>query len=214
MNIQSGPGLVSAIAEILNRADLQSVIPSWVQMAEAGLNQTLRTREMVQRSTTVSTTPYIVLPTDFREMKSVRIDDPIRGPQRLFLASEDVINDPRLRGTWSTDPKYFTIVGGEIELSPFPASASNPAYTVEMTYFKNITPLDTATAGATNWLLQKAPQVYLYTALAHSSPYLVEDERLAVWTQFATDAVQSLNNEYKASIQAGSNLREVKKTMI
>lgn len=210
MDITTGPGLVEAIAEEINRADLSATIPAWIKMAESGFNQVLRVREQVKRATLTTDTRFIVLPDDFRQMKSVRINDPIKGPTRLFLSSEDSINDPRLRGSWVSDPRYFTIVGSEIELSPFKIGSE---LEVELTYYASVPTLDVTTPGATTWLLDKAPQLYLYAALVHSAPYLVEDERLAVWTQLASDAVQSLNGEYEAGRNAGSTLREVRKSL-
>jgi hypothetical protein len=36
-----------------------------------------------------------------------------------------------------------------------------------------------------NWLIQREPGLYLYQALAHSAPYLKNDERVLVWAQMA-----------------------------
>jgi hypothetical protein len=210
MDITTGPGLVEAIAEEINRDDLLATIPSWIKMAESGFNQALRCREMVKRSTTVTEEAHVVLPLDFREMKSVKIVDPVKGPRTLFLSSEDAINDPRLRGSWVADPRYFTIVGNEIELSPYRPGAT---YEVEMTYFSAVPSLDLTTPGATTWLLAKAPQLYLYAALLHSAPYMMEDARLETWKLLAQDALVALNTEYDRSRTAGSSIREVRKSI-
>ncbi len=209
MDILTGPGLIDAIAEVINREDLNSTIPAWIQMAEAKMNQTLRVREMVKRSVTTATASYIPLPDDFVAMKSVRINH-ANGPVRLFLSSEDSINDPRQRGTWSEHPKYFTIVGNEIELSPFKPGQT---FEVEMTYFSTIPKLDLTTAGATNWLQQRSPDFYLYGALAHSAQYLGEDERLPVWAEIVKNILTDLNLDYETSRTAGSTLREVRKSI-
>lgn len=36
-----------------------------------------------------------------------------------------------------------------------------------------------------NWLILREPGLYLYQALAHSAPYLKDDQRLLTWAQMA-----------------------------
>ncbi|TNC10841.1 hypothetical protein FF100_22075 [Methylobacterium terricola] len=201
MDILSGPGLVEAIAEEINREDLSATIPAWIRMAEAHIAQNLRVREMVRRQHITASDGFVTLPTDFREMKSVRIDTGSGRPRTLFMATEDSISDPRKAGTWANHPMYFTIVGSEIELSPFPNGFTCD---VQMTYFADLPVLDLVTANSTTWLLKKAPHLYFYAALQHSAPYIMEDARLMMWQQLTQDAIGSLNKEYDESIHSGS----------
>jgi hypothetical protein len=83
-------------------------------------------------------------------------------------------------------PLYFSVVGGQFEMCPTPDSE----YSLEMSYFAKIDALTDDTDA--NWLLTDYPDLYLYTSLMHSAPYLKDDERLAVWAQMATKAKEEL----------------------
>jgi len=58
-----------------------------------------------------------------------------------------------------------------------------------------------------NWLLETAPDIYLYGALLHSAPYLAEDTRVAVWAQMYSAAVQNLNNQSERVKNSGTGIR-------
>ena len=73
-----------------------------------------------------------------------------------------------------------------------------------MLYFADIPNLSDVTTS--NWLLSKAPDVYLYGSLLHSAPYLVEDARVNVWAQLYGAAVSRLNEESEAARMSGSGL--------
>ena len=51
MALDTFSGLKSSIADWINRDDLTSVVPSFIVLAEATFNRTIRTRDMVQRAT-------------------------------------------------------------------------------------------------------------------------------------------------------------------
>lgn len=202
MDLTTYAGLRAAIAEEINRDDLTATIPSWIQMAESGFNQTLRLRQMIRREHSVFTGPYSVLPTDFLQMKSV--STAIRNrTQKLVYASEEVMDD--LSGAFCSDrPSHFAIIGNEMKIGPVKAEAE---WDVSMTYYATIPSImDSPTD--TSWLLKRSPQLYLYAALMHSAPYLIEDERLPVWGQLAQAAAASLATEDQASTQTGSTLIE------
>ena len=43
-----------------------------------------------------------------------------------------------------------------------------------------------------NWLLAKYPDVYLYSVLVQSMPYLKDDARLATWIQLRAGMIEKL----------------------
>jgi hypothetical protein len=77
------------------------------------------------------------------------------------------------------------------------------AYDIELLYVAKIPDLATASV---NWVLQDAPDVYLYGSLLHSAPYLVEDARIAVWAQMYSAAVAQLNQSSEKARMSGSGL--------
>jgi hypothetical protein len=168
--------LKSAIADTLNRTDLTDAIPHFIELAEARFNRQLRLRQQVTRATATLDSQYFVVPGDFLEAKSFQINT--NPPTRLEYVSE--YEGDRLKSKVYVSgglPQKFTLVGNQFEVMPAP----DGEYTGELTYFAKIPAL--SAQNTTNWLLQYAPDMYLYGALAHSAPYLREDERLATWAE-------------------------------
>ena len=72
-------------------------------------------------------------------------------------------------------PTHYTNIGTEIQVFPSPDSS----YTAELVYFRNVPKL--SNTNTTNWLLELAPDLYLYGTLLQSAPYLRDDERITTW---------------------------------
>ena len=178
--------LKSAIGDFLNRSDLTSVIPTFIDFAEAEFNRNLRVRQMVTRAEAVIDTRFSAVPADFIEAKDLVIvtGNPVTPLQ--FVTQQEMA---QLRSTSITSagkPLYFSVVGGQFEMCPTPDSE----YSLEMSYFGQIDSLSADTD--TNWLLREYPDIYLYTSLMHSAPYLKDDERITVWAQLASKAKEEL----------------------
>ena len=59
---------------------------------------------------------------------------------------------------------------------------------------------------ATNVVLNEAPDIYLFGALLQAEPFLLNDERVALWRDQFDRAIEQLNNvrereEYMANIR-------------
>jgi hypothetical protein len=187
--------LQDAVTEYLARdqdATLIARIPTFIQLFEAKMNRTLFVRQMEQRSTTTADITadepeFITLPTDFQSMRRVRLSS-VTGKPHLDFMSGTQMDEFRLgSANVSSQPKYFTIFGSEIELAPTP----DADYTVEMVYRKNVPALS---SNPTNWLLDLAPDAYLYGALLESAPYIKEDARIQVWGSGLKSALDDLNS--------------------
>jgi hypothetical protein len=187
--------LVAAVTEYLGRdqdTTLIARIPTFVQLSEAKFNRTLFVRQMEERSTalvdTTSTEPeFISLPSDFQSMRRIRLSSVTGKPRLEFLSGAQIDEFRYSESNVAAQPRYFTIIGSEIELLPTP----NDAYTIEMVYRKNVPDLAT---NSTNWLLTLAPDAYLYGALLEASPYLKNDQRIQVWAAGFSNAIDGLNN--------------------
>lgn len=191
MAISTYTELQAAAANWLARDDLTSRIPEFVALCEAKLNRALFVRQMETRSTTsVDTTDdepeFISLPSDFQSMRRIRLSSVTGKPRLQYLDGAQADEKRYGSGNVSAQPKYFTIMGSEIELIPTP----DDDYTIEMVYRKYIPALS---LNSTNWLLTLAPDIYLYGTLLESAPYIKEDERLQVWAQGFSQTLESLN---------------------
>ena len=174
MALDTFSGLKTTIADYLNRDDLTSIIPSFITLAEAKFNRKLRVRQMVKRATAAIDTQYFAFPTDWLQAKQFILNtNPI-----TYLEYVTNFQGEELRATTVIavgKPQYYSFVGSQIEVIPTP----DTSYTGELTYYGKIPAL--SDSNTSNWLLAYAPDLYLYGALLEASPYLKDDERLAVW---------------------------------
>lgn len=186
--------LKDAVVEYLareNDATLTARIPTFIQLFEAKMNRTLFVPQMERRSTALvnlaaDEPEFISLPSDFQTMRTVRLNG-LAGKPRLQFMSPTQLEDFRYRiDNIPGQPEYFTVFGDEIELARTP----NEAYSLEMRYRSNLPALST---NSTNWLLLKAPDLYLYGTLMESAPYLKEDERIGTWATGYSMALSDLN---------------------
>ena len=190
--------LVSTVADYLNRQDLSAQIPTFIQLAEADLNTRLRCREMIIRATSTNDDEYVKLPLDFLEGINLQLvggQSPLR---YITLDEADIVN---ARQGYNA-PTFYSLMNGAIELVPPPATGVDVE--IEMVYYGKITAL--SEANQTNWLLLKAPDVYLYGALVHAAPFLMDDQRISVFGSFYSQRVEALNDESQKSLHSGSPL--------
>ena len=188
--------LQSTIADYLNRTDLTSQIQTFIQFVEADLNSRLRCREMIVNATATSDGQFVALPPDWLEAINMMIVGG-QSPLRYITPDEaDVIN----KAQTYTSTRFYSMTTGVIELVP-PAVDE---ITVDMVYYGKIPAL--SDANTTNWLLTKAPDVYLYGALSHAAPFLMDDARMGTFGQIYLARVQSLQDESQKSLHSGSAL--------
>ncbi len=184
--------LQTEIANYLARGDLAAEIPSFIVLAEAKFNRSLKCVEMDQRANATidinSAEPqFLSLPLDYQSMRRVRIAS-IAGKPRLFFLPSDLLDEKRFAAQDAPgQPRYFTIFGSELEFFPTP----DAAYTLEMVYRRLIPPL---ALNASNWLLINHPDAYLYGALMEAEPYMKNDQRIATWAQGLTAAIDAINS--------------------
>ena len=202
MAITSYSNLQTSIADFLNRDDLSSTIPTFIDLAEAQMNRDIRHWEMENRVSGQQSQgdQYMQLPADWLE--TIRFHLTGDGTQAVELASLASIADKRA----STEdiagkPRFYAHVRGEFELYPTPDEDTD----FELLYYQKIPAL--SESNTTNWLLDYAPDIYLYGSLLHSAPYLQEDARVAVWAQMYSAAVAQLNAQSERVKNSGSGIR-------
>ena len=104
-------------------------------------------------------------------------------------------------GSTSGTPRTYTLIGDELFLGPAPDSVM----TLEMAYYKKFDSLSSTTA--TNWMITKAPEVYLYGSLLEAEPFLQNDERVPLWQAFYKESVSQLQLADDRDRYSGSVLR-------
>tara|TARA_X000001036_G_scaffold426204_1_gene453325 strand:- start:281 stop:904 length:624 start_codon:yes stop_codon:yes gene_type:complete len=191
--------LKASIADFLNRDDLTAVIPDFITLAEAAINRDVRHYEMENRATASLDQQYLDRPADWLE--TIRINITGGGTRHLEYLSAASMADKRAGAENTTgEPKFFRHAERAFEVFPTP----DGAYEVELLYYEKVPAL--SSTNATNWLLTDHPDVYLYGALLHSSPYLAEDQRIGVWAQLYSAARDRINRSSEDGSFSGSGL--------
>ena len=202
MAISNYTNLKTTIADFLNRDDLTSAIPTFIQLGEAQMNRDIRHWEMEARSSGQQSQgdQYMQLPADWLE--TIRLHLTSQGTDAVELASMASIADKRAQvDDQAGRPRFYAHVRGEFELFPTPDEDTD----FELLYYQKIPAL--SDSNTSNWLLEYAPDIYLYGSLAHSAPYLQEDARIAVWAQMYAAAVSQLNSQSERVKNSGSGIR-------
>jgi len=197
--------LKTSIGDWLNRSDLTSVIPDFISLAEAQVERTLRTRQMIVRANASFDAQYGAVPSDFLEAKSLKLTS--TNPQSpLSFLSIDALDAEMTKHTASGKPKYFGVVGGQLRIVPTP----DATYTTELTYYAKLTKLSTSVAS--NWLLASSPDIYLYGSLLQAAPYLQDDARIQTWATLYERALNDLQTADDRGASSGGALLTRTKT--
>lgn len=139
---------------MLRRGDMVSRIPSFITLAEARFNRTLATLQQEVTTTLDISTAFTNLPADYNKGLVLAYDGQIlkkASPEYLALITE------------TGQPQYYTITGNQLQVAPTP----DQSYTFTIFYLKTIPAL--TDDAPTNWLLDEAPDLYLYEALTHAA---------------------------------------------
>ncbi len=196
--------LKDAIADWLDRSDLTARIPDFIALAEARINRELRIRPMEVRSTMYATVDqqYFNLPGGYIQMRNIQLNTNPTTP--LEYITPEMLD--RLYGSTTTGkPRAYTLIGDEIQLAPIPDSA----YQIEMAFYEKFTPLGDGTSGTVtnNWLTANAPDVLLYGALMEAEPFIKNDERIPVWLNGYSNAIDKLQKADQRDRHSGSAMR-------
>ena len=144
--------LLIGVSDYTGRDDVAHLFGRFTALAETKLNRRLRVRDMDEEiSLTTDANGDATLPADYIEAREVKDSN----GRILRQASINALT--RLYANRSGVPSEFAIVGSVFMVKPTVAA------TFDMIYYEKIPPLET---NSTNWLLTRAPDIYLYaTAL-------------------------------------------------
>tara|TARA_E500000318_G_scaffold16717_1_gene17017 strand:+ start:765 stop:1415 length:651 start_codon:yes stop_codon:yes gene_type:complete len=190
--------LKTNIANYLNRSDLTDQMDMFIDNVEGEVNRRVRRKEMIKRATATADAQYLSLPNDWLEAINVEITSNNFSPiLQQSIESLDIYRKSINNKTGQ--PVYFAFVDDTMELAPTP----DASYTLQLTYYGKIDAL--SDNNTSNFLSNNHPDVYLYGALKHASIYLMEDERVAMFSQLFEKALEELKMEQeKAEFGKGS----------
>jgi hypothetical protein len=204
MSFDTYANLQTEILAKLNRAsdtDAVTRCVSWITLAEDEMRMAL-TRLMVRQGETKDaafsiSAEYTTLPTGFYRARNITITSvtPVINLEYLPPSEFDKLNpyaDARR-------PKYYTIQGNQLRVSPTP----DTTYTATFTYYA----LPSLSVSQTsNWLLAAHPKLYYVAALAEAYGYYDDGEK---WMAAQADRDRILSAIYTSdgSDQQGVNMR-------
>ena len=196
--------LKDAVADWLDRSDLTARIPDFIALAETRINRELRIRPMEVRSlmTTTAGNQYFNLPGGYIQMRNIQLNTNPTTP--LEYITPEMMD--RLYGSSTTGkPRAYSLIGDEIQLAPIPDSA----YYLEMAFYEKFTSLGDGTSGTvtSNWLTLNAPDILLYGALMEAEPFIKNDERIPVWLNGYSSAIDKLQRADSKDRHSGSAMR-------
>lgn len=188
MAITTQPELLQAVSDAMARSDLTSFIPDFVTMAENWLNygsenvSPLRTKEMEATTSLVPTAGVVALPSDFLEWK--RVSENTSYKRTLAYITPDEAERRYPDGAAGLGER-FTIVG--TSLYTYPLVSNN----VNLVYYQAIPAL--TASNTTNWLLTKAPGVYLRATLVQAYAFIKDATEMATQAQLASALIAGMN---------------------
>lgn len=166
--------LLSDIADTLDRDDVETRLPRWLKLVEARLNRLLDDPEM--EVSTPLTGDGASLPADFGSMVSIGTAD---GNALQQMGSAEYAGIRPVSGT----SRFYTIQDGKIYYVPGSAN-------VTLVYRRTVPPL--TVAAPTNWLLERAPDVYLFGVLAEAEEWDGNSDQAERWLLRFNSAVDEL----------------------
>lgn len=188
MAIATYAELQTAIADDLARSDLSSFIPDFITMAENVLNfgsdeiEPLRVREMETISTVTMISGVGTVPAGFLQL--IRAVEGTSSRRLLNYITADAAE--KLYPTRSAGvPASFSIIGSNLYVYPLTDNS------VELTYYGAIPAL--SDSNTSNWLLTKAPGVYLRTSLVMANTFIRNVEQAGLQAQMAKSLIGGLN---------------------
>jgi hypothetical protein len=200
MAISNYTELKTAVANWLDRDDLTERIPEFIALAEARFNRVLRLRSMETKETasTVAGQRNLALPASYIQMRNFQVNT---SPLTTLSYVTPEIYDRVWGGSTTGTPKFYTILANEVSFGPIPASVQE----VEMLFYKKFDNLSVTTT--TNWLITNAPDIYLYGTMLEAEPFIMNDERVALWAQALQQGISDLQEQDNKDRHSGSALR-------
>ncbi len=183
MTIASYSELVTELEGYLNRADYTPRIPTFVKLTEARLNRLLDDPEMETRATAPATGQYTALPDDFKRLVGLSVGGPHYSLKQVSGATITGLDQTNVG-----DPRYYAIVDGSITFAPINSTAP-----MAMLYVRRIPEL--TAASPTNWLLNLAPDLYLYGCLLQAHVFGWDDARVPGIKALFDEAIEEMKTD-------------------
>lgn len=162
--------LQAAIADYFHRDDLGTLIPTFIQTAEAMLFRELQIKELQTSVDGTTTSGYGDLPADFGSVSRVSIT--YAGAARTL----DYISLADAPISSTVAPSFFSLEKNRLRIW-----GASDGQTYTLYYIPRLENLSSTVS--TNWLLENAQDLYLYAASLEVAKYIRDSEETAKLSQ-------------------------------
>lgn len=169
--------LLADVSDTLDRDDVATRLPRWLKLVEARLNRLLDDPDM--EVSAPLTGNGADLPADFGAMVSIGTAD---GNRLTYMGNAEYAAILPGSGT----SRYYTIREGKVYYVPGSAN-------VTLVYRRSIPPL--TADNDTNWLIERAPDLYFYGVLLQAEAWDVNSEAAAAWKDLWDEAIAELRSD-------------------
>lgn len=188
--------LLAEVAGYLARSDLTSIIPTFVQFAQARINRDVRAKVMQTKNAAITiNAEYEDVPADFMEVESFYLTSTTPRKPLEFMGMDEMTR----RYNETGEPKFYTVVGTQFRFAPTPPGD----YTATLIYYAKPATLAASTQETNSLFPAVAPDLYLYASLLEAESYIQNDPRLQTWAQAYERGVSSLNSAQKNGRHGG-----------
>lgn len=179
--------LQTSVINFTHRADLTSILPDFVRLAEDVIfgDLEVRNQDTVATLSTVAGTATVALPSDFIKMRSLKLSS-VEPKNPLQYLTPELFNE-RFQFDASGEPSAYTIIGSNLHLAKTP----DAVYTLTAVYEARLVNL--STTQTTNWLLTNFPAVYLYATLVQAGIYIKKD--VTTWYEAYKQTIDKINSK-------------------
>ena len=166
-------------------------IPRLINLAERRIARELKVQGLINVITSTMQPGLAVYPQPDRWRTTVSFNYGVDNQyQQLFPRSYEYV-----RSYWpNRDETGVPLFYADYDYNNWIVSPTpDQAYPFEVLVYQLLPLLDDT--NQTNWLTEYAPQVLLYASLLEATPFLKNDERIAVWQSMYDRSAQALNGE-------------------
>jgi len=191
MALDTYDNLKQSVINWSHRGDVDLLMDDFILMTEtemfANSLEVLQIKGQETSDDTLTTTSRLIsLPDDYQSMRSIRLSINSNSSEVTYRAPEQM-----KRVDTSGLPRHFTVIGNNIEFDRTP----DAVYNVELRYYAKPTPL--STTNATNEVLTKQPNIYLFGCLWATFLFATDEIEAAKYYNQFMGAIKGANKQDK-----------------
>lgn len=183
--------LVTAIQDTIDRSDLATHVPNWIEAIENKLYRSLEIRGL-ENTFAIAAAPSFALSSlagaTFRNFKTIWVSSSTPTSVVEPMTLEQLFREYPNRTVTAARPRNYARHGSDTILLG-PAGAAGVQ--ISGVFYELLPHLNT-TSPTTNWFTDNIPELLQYGALQYAAPFMANDPRLATWATMYADFFKTL----------------------